>query len=149
MIYWLLGQPGSGKTTVAKKFIEEHPDWMHIDGDHIREIFKNTNYGIQGRIDNHTKAIELAKFIQLSGKNIVVSMVTPYRFLRSMILENLKDVFFVYLTYSPNEERGKEKFHVVDFEYPFKEYKEDTWMLLNTSGLSVSQCVNCLNEKIK
>ena len=36
MIIWLTGQPGSGKTTLAKKIIEELNDVnnvIHLDGD--------------------------------------------------------------------------------------------------------------------
>jgi adenylylsulfate kinase-like enzyme len=42
---WLTGQPGHGKTTLAKLFKEhlevnyKHKKIMHIDGDDLRELF--------------------------------------------------------------------------------------------------------------
>ena len=49
MIIVLFGQPASGKTTLAEKvqrelFIKENASYPIIDGDEIREIFKNKDY---------------------------------------------------------------------------------------------------------
>ena len=50
MILWLTGQPGSGKTTLAKAFIErvtnDNPDIkiINIDGDDLRHISNNKDY---------------------------------------------------------------------------------------------------------
>ena len=32
----LVGVPGSGKTTYAEKYVEEHPNTIHISSDRIR-----------------------------------------------------------------------------------------------------------------
>ena len=66
MIYWLTGQPGHGKTTLAKLFKEhlevnyKHKKIMHIDGDDLREIFNNKDFSKEGRIKNITFAQGLA-----------------------------------------------------------------------------------------
>ena len=44
MIYWLTGQPGAGKTVLAKKLYDETFMSYHIDGDDLRELTKNKNY---------------------------------------------------------------------------------------------------------
>mgnify|MGYP000236920957 CR=1 FL=1 len=50
MILWFTGQPGSGKTTLAKAFIEktikDNPDIkiINIDGDDLRTMNKNKDY---------------------------------------------------------------------------------------------------------
>ena len=40
MIYWLTGQPGAGKTVLAKKLYDETFMSYHIDGDDLRELTK-------------------------------------------------------------------------------------------------------------
>jgi hypothetical protein len=49
----------------------------------------------------------------------------------------------VYLYYK--EERGRESFHVKDFEFPFLEEKI---LQLNTSELSVEECIEQINSYI-
>ena len=42
MIYWFIGQPGSGKTALADKLKEEvFPHAFRIDGDEMRLLFDN------------------------------------------------------------------------------------------------------------
>lgn len=155
MIIWIFGQPGSGKTTIAKNFLgsmngmKAALNWMHVDGDDIRELYGNKKYGIAGRIENHQKAIELCRYLQRQDKNVVVSMVTPYRLLRRMIFEELKDVTFVCLVYSDVEIRGKEKFHLPDFEMPVAEYSDREFVYINTSLLPVGDCCKLLLERTK
>ena len=53
MIYWFIGQPGSGKTVLANKLKEEvFPHAYRIDGDEMRELFDNKDYSMKGRIAN-------------------------------------------------------------------------------------------------
>ena len=55
MIIWITGQPGSGKTTLAKAFInfisKQNPasKIINIDGDDLRSISKNKDYSKKGR----------------------------------------------------------------------------------------------------
>ena len=89
MIYLFTGQPGSGKTTLAKKLQiwlqTDKKNWrksvFHIDGDQLREIFPNQDYSKEGREKNIQKAFDIAKFFYLeksviinniSGKNVYV-----------------------------------------------------------------------------
>ena len=45
MIYWFTGQPGAGKTTLAKAMIKECNDnCIHIDGDGLRDLFQNFDF---------------------------------------------------------------------------------------------------------
>jgi len=53
MIYWLTGQPGAGKTTLAKWMVAAlQGDAILVDGDDIREIFDNKDYSEIGRRKN-------------------------------------------------------------------------------------------------
>jgi len=50
MIYWLTGQPGAGKTTLATWIQSSFPNKsMIVDGDDLREIFINKDYSEEGR----------------------------------------------------------------------------------------------------
>ena len=65
MIYWFTGQPGAGKTTLAKQL----KDYLHpsnvilVDGDDIRDIFQNKDYSENGRRKNIEKAQDISLFL--------------------------------------------------------------------------------------
>ena len=49
MIYWMTGQPGSGKTTLSKLLIEyleqkSYTKIFHVDGDNLRLLTLNKVY---------------------------------------------------------------------------------------------------------
>jgi adenylylsulfate kinase-like enzyme len=68
MIIVLFGQPHSGKTTLAKNyqteiFLEYGLSIPIIDGDDIREMFKNKDYSREGRIKNLNRISDIATFL--------------------------------------------------------------------------------------
>ena len=64
MIYWFTGQPGAGKTTLAKAMIKECNDnCIHIDGDSLRNLFQNFDYTPKGRIKNIQSVLDLCRFL--------------------------------------------------------------------------------------
>lgn len=122
MIYWLTGQPGAGKTTLATWIISSFPHKsMIVDGDDLREIFINKDYSEEGRRKNIERAQTLSKFLHHKGYTIVVSLVSPFRDQResfkSEMGENIKEIY-VHTT----NERGREKFHVQDYQEPLENF---------------------------
>jgi len=145
MIIVLFGQPHSGKTTLAKELGESFdPDTTdYIDGDQLREIFKNKDFSREGRLKNLQKASDIAAYLDWNDKDVIVSVVYPYKEARDYLNSLSPNVKWVYLYYK--EERGRENFHVKDFEFPFLEEKV---LQLNTSKLSIEECLEQINSYI-
>jgi len=124
MILWFTGQPGSGKTTLAEKFINDKLLWfmrmnrrdiIHIDGDDLRESIHNKDYSEEGRRENIKLAMNIARFLDDKKFTVVVSMVSPYRDQREELkMERNIAEFYLHTT----EVRGKEKYFVEDYESP-------------------------------
>jgi adenylylsulfate kinase len=121
MIYWLTGQPGAGKTTLAKYLAEHFPkdEVTHIDGDDLRDIFKNKDYSITGRRLNIQRAQYIAQFMHSKGHNVIVSLVSPYRDQREAFKFSTSVVeIYVHTT----EDRGRNQFHVEEYEPPLENF---------------------------
>jgi adenylylsulfate kinase len=125
MIYLFTGQPGSGKTTLAKKLQiwlqTDKKNWrksvFHIDGDQLRELFPNTDYSKEGREKNIQKAFDIAKYLDSNGNDVVISLVSPYRELR----EKFKSECKVQEIYCHTKKiRGREDFFALDYEKPIE-----------------------------
>ena len=137
MIIVLFGQPGSGKTTIAQNFIAN--GFHHIDGDILREIFKNKDYSKEGRLKNLNRASDIAVYMDSIANNVILSVVYPYEEARQY-LRKLKKAKWIYLIYE--EDRGKNNFKVADFDLP---NMDDVDLIINTSYNSIQECV----EQIK
>jgi adenylylsulfate kinase-like enzyme len=138
MIIVLFGQPHSGKTTLAKQF----PSFKNIDGDELRELFANKDYSREGRIRNLNRASDIAYYLHRHGDNVILSLVYPYKEARDYLRSLDSEVKFVYLVYEVD--RGREQFHVKDFEYPDK----DEALYLNTEWLTEEECIKQIYEYV-
>ena len=122
MIYWLTGQPGAGKTTLAQWIMASFPaKSTMVDGDDIREIFVNTDYSEMGRRKNIEKAQILSKFLHHKGQTVVVSLVSPYRDQRELFKEEMgENLIEIYV--HTQEDRGRNHFHVQNYEQPLENF---------------------------
>jgi adenylylsulfate kinase-like enzyme len=139
MITVLFGQPHSGKTTLAQKLEANY----YIDGDHLRTMFQNKDYSRQGRINNLNRASDIATYLHYNGNDVVLSLVYPYKEARDYLNNLVPGVKWVYLHYT--EERGREEFHVKDFELDLLEEKV---LALSTSRWSVEESVHLIKDYI-
>jgi adenylylsulfate kinase-like enzyme len=126
MIINLIGQPGSGKSSIAAELLKLIYKSINIDGDELRALFNNTNYSEDGRRANMQNAYNIAIFLESKGFVPILSLVSPYKDMRDSLLDR-PDVYEFYLKTS--DIRGREKFHVTDYEYPTNEN-----MTLDTTG---------------
>ena len=141
MIYSFIGQPESGKTTLANKLRQElrkvygpHMNVFNIDGDDLREIIPNKNYTYAGRYDNIVRANSIATYLNHMGCEVIMSLVNPFDQLRRELISlNPKDVRQIYLH---SDRTSKLEYHVKDFEIP---KKPD--LTLNTSNMNINQCI--------
>lgn len=106
MLVLLIGQPGSGKSTIADKL-----GWPTIDGDRLRSRCGNPGYGHEGRMVNASRAALIASYLRHDSK-VLVAMVLPYQAQRDMFDADLT----IHLTGTPGVRPPE---HLVsDFETP-------------------------------
>lgn len=118
MIVWLTGQPGSGKTTVAKALRASGLIDDIVDGDDLRAL-SNPGYDEAGRRTNIDRAQAIAAYLNAQGRDVAVSLVAPYRDQREAF-KAAHPVVEVYLHTS--EVRGREHFFVDDYELPLEDF---------------------------
>ena len=121
MIYWLTGQPGAGKTVLAKMLFKNKLLDYHIDGDDLREITNNKNYGIEGRVQNVATAQKIAHYLNTKGDDVVVSLVSPYIDQREEFKKILGDELIEIYVHT-SEERGREQYHVEGYQQPLNNF---------------------------
>ena len=135
MIYWFTGQPGHGKTTLAKAMLDHLAangiEAFHVDGDDLRALTTNADYSRGGRENNIRRAQLLAHYLQSKGHTVVVSLVAPYRDIREE-LKAAADVTEVYV--HTTETRGREEKHASDYEPPLADFID-----IDTTGKSVEE----------
>jgi adenylylsulfate kinase-like enzyme len=148
MIIVLFGQPGSGKSTLANILTAELPA-DNIDGDNLRTLFANKDYSREGRIKNLNRASDIAHFLNYKNEgyiHVVLSLVYPYKEARDYLNSLTNDVKWIFLMYEnvDGQERGREQFHVNDFEYPTVAEA----LYLNTTWLTEKECINEIKKYI-
>lgn len=141
MIIVLFGQPHSGKSTLADNLYL--PFVTNIDGDKLRELFVNKDFSREGRIKNLNRASDIATFLNSLHKNVIVSLVYPYKEARDYFNNLCSDIVWVYLTYEG--ERGRENYHVEDFEVP----ENERILHLDTSKLTIEECIKEIKSYAK
>ena len=140
MIYWFTGHPGHGKTTLALALIAQLKRLgyspHHIDGDDLRDMTGNKDYSEAGRISNVKDAQSIARFLHHNEEVVIVSLIAPYRDMREELKSSIvMSEIFVHT----DEERGREKNHVDNYEQPLENFID-----LDTGQNSIDECVKTI-----
>ena len=125
MIYWFTGQPHSGKTTLADSLKDQWlPHAFRIDGDEMRELFSNKDYSEKGRRANIDAAQKIAHYLHNQGKDVIVSLVSPYldqrEEFKSKLTWQIKEIYLHYN--STKQRREREQYWVKDYQPPTENY---------------------------
>ena len=106
-LVWLTGLSGSGKTTIAKALVEklqsEGHSAMVLDGDEIRDIFKNNGFTKEDRIKHNQDVGKMAVYLQSQGIIPIISLISPYAEARDYVRSISKDFTEVYVSTSLEE----------------------------------------------
>lgn len=128
MIYWLTGQPSHGKTVLANllrdKMLSEGVPFdmiFRIDGDEMRELFTNKDYSKEGRIKNIDAAQKIAHYLHNQDRNVIVSLVSPYRDQREEFKSVIGDGIIEFYVHT-SEPRERDHFAVADYEPPTENF---------------------------
>jgi adenylylsulfate kinase len=138
MIYWFTGQPGAGKSTLAvalKSILKaQNQSVVHIDGEEIRDLTGNTDYGETGRMANIRSGQKLAAKLEAEGISVIASFVSPYRAMREEFKQKHRVIeIYVHTTTT----RGREKYHVKNYEPPLSNFVD-----VDTTETAVEGCID-------
>ena len=143
MIYWLTGQPGAGKTSLATWIMASYPNkGVHIDGDDMRNCYQDKDYSKEGRMRNVEKAQNIARFLHYKGSTVIVSFVSPYREQREEFKRIMgDDIIEIYV--HTTQDRGYGAVQLDDYEEPLENYID-----CNTTDSSEYQTFLNLRRKL-
>lgn len=97
-IYWFIGQPGSGKTTLAKRLQfwlqTDKANWrksvFHIDEEAIRSLYDIDVDTTAEHNQIQTIAATIASFANSTGHDVVISTTSPFRDIREKYKKKYK-----------------------------------------------------------
>lgn len=149
MIYWFIGQPGCGKTTLARKLKDQFGatgiSSIHLDGDDLRDIFggtyKQEHFTKEYRDTNTRKLQRFVEYIEKQGINVIISTVNGDRSIREELKKRNNKVVEILVVNSGTHVREEKKYS--DFEEPLENFVK-----IDTNGLTPDNSLRILWSKI-
>lgn len=97
-VFWLFGQSGSGKTTIAieleKQLHSQGKFVIVLDGDNLRSgLNAGLGFSTEGRMENIRRAAELAKILAQNGVIVICCFVCPLVSMRNLAREIIGEDF--------------------------------------------------------
>ena len=165
-LLWMTGLSGSGKTTIAKALIEklqsEGHSAMILDGDEIRDIFKNNGFSRESRVRHGQDVGKMAVYLQSQGIIPIISLISPYAETRDYVRAISKDFTEIYIStpLSVCEQRDVKGLYkkarngeIKDFtgihdSAPYEAPKSPE-LNIDTQNSSINDCVNQILKHIR
>lgn len=133
MIFFFIGLPGAGKTTIGKAFHDtfkkKHSNTIFLDGDIIRELFSNDlDYSLENRKVNLSRILSLCHFLDKQEMNVVCSVLSVFPEYLEEFRKNFTLSKVIYINVNMNEiiardQKGlfsnPEAFNVIGKDIPF------------------------------
>ncbi len=124
MIYTFIGQPASGKTTLAKMLHKRLTGSLYLDGDELRCIFKTNNpaeHFTREWREEQTRILQrFIAYIADQGITVIIATVNPYRNIREEFKKLRTDILEIYV--HKNVRRSREGFNAIDYEPPTENF---------------------------
>lgn len=106
-VIWFLGLSGAGKSTIAdliqKRLNELSIKSERLDGDIVREIFPQTGFSKEDRLEHNRKTAWLASILERNGVSVVSSFISPYQESRDYTRSICKNYIEVFVATSLEE----------------------------------------------
>lgn len=102
-VYWLYGQSGSGKTTIAieleKQLHTQRKYTVVLDGDNLRSgLNQGLGFTTEDRLENIRRAAEVTKILVQNGVIVICCFVCPLQSMRDLAREIIGEDFIeVYI----------------------------------------------------
>ncbi len=101
-VIWLTGLPASGKSTVARKLVEIFRDMGRkvemLDGDSVRPwLSPEAGFTREDRTRHLRRVAYVSHLLARNGVVVIASFVSPYRDVRKMARDLIKDFIEVYV----------------------------------------------------
>ena len=141
MIYWLTGQSGAGKTTLARRLQKLMP-FALLDGDEMRNsISLGAGFSRKDREEHNLRVARLAKVLS-KQMMVVVAVIAPMREVRAKI-DEICEPEWIYLKRTMPEREGH--FYEEPNDYPIIDndnltIEEATMKLLNIIKGNENDC---------
>lgn len=75
-IIWIRGEGGIGKTTLASSILSVKAA-IHLDGDMVRNVWRDLDFSRKGRIENNLRCARLAIYFKNQGHDVIISTICP------------------------------------------------------------------------
>lgn len=148
LILWFTGLSGSGKTTICNELSKELENILIIDGDEIRKVIsRDLGYTKQDRDEHILRVIEYVRNRQMDYNIILVSVISPTRWVRDFAREKLDNFNEIYIkcpveiciSRNPKGLYNKNT-NIVGLDIPYEEPTKPE-LIIETDKLNLKDCI--------